>query len=191
VWRQGAADPQAAADPEVYICAKDLETSPLGRHAFFRIGGPASGNPTYELEPQDNRPVQWIDGDLHHSGCWQGVPMQDVKEDKDYSPENAWDCQRTAIGLNCLNQQFASYPVGRYCTFGPNSNSFVGYISKQCGLADPSPSGWTPGIDTAPPVEGSYAPSPRTTLFGCESETGCGVAVASTQSEVAQPPQAS
>jgi hypothetical protein len=175
------ADPKAQPEPDVYICSKDLETSPLGRHSFFRIGGSGSGNPTYELEPQDNRPFKWIDGDLRHSGCWQGVPMQDVDEDKNYNPKDASDCQKTSIKLSCLQQQFAAYPIGRYCTFGPNSNSFVAYIAGQCGLSNPNPNGWNPGLGTPPPAEGTYAPSPGNTLFGCELETGCGVAVASEQ----------
>ncbi len=163
-----------AAGAKVFICAKDLETSPIGRHAFFRVGGPASANPTYELEPQDNRPVSFVDGDSHHSGCWQGVPMQDVAEDKSYVA-NVSDCQETAISLSCLQQQFASYPIGQYCTFGPNSNTFVGHIAKQCGLANPDPAGWTPGIDDSPPASGTFAPSPKTTIVGCTKETGCGV----------------
>lgn len=191
VRRQTEADPKAQPEPDVYICSKDLQTAPLGRHSFFRIGGPGSGNPTYELEPEDNRPFKWIDGDLRHSGCWQGVPKQDVDEDKNYNPKDAADCQKTSISLGCLKQQFAAYPIGRYCTFGPNSNSFVAYIAGQCGLSNPNPKGWNPGIGTPPPAEGTYAPSPNNTLFGCELETGCGVAVASEQSAASKEQPAS
>jgi hypothetical protein len=40
----------AGASPTVYMCAEDLETSPIGRHAFFRTGSEQRGNPTYEEE---------------------------------------------------------------------------------------------------------------------------------------------
>jgi hypothetical protein len=162
--------------PTVYMCAKDLETSPVGRHAFFRVGSQESGNPTYELEPQDNRPLASIAGIKYGSGCWQGIPMRNVPEDRDYF--RIGDCEATPISLPCLDREFASYPIGRYCTFGPNSNTLVGHIARQCGLKNPDPPGWTPGIDDHPPESLTFAPSPTITLGGCDTEEQC-LAIAS------------
>jgi hypothetical protein len=167
--RQGSGP--TSSSPTVYMCAKDLGTSPIGRHAFFRIGSIESGNPTYELEPQDNRALPSQAGSNYGTGCWQGVPMRNVPEDRDSF--RMGDCEATPISLSCLESEFAAYPVGRYCTFGPNSNTFVGHIARRCGLNNPDPSGWTPGIDDNPPSSGTYAPSPDTTLLGCVEETGC------------------
>jgi hypothetical protein len=164
----------------VYLCAKDLETSPIGRHAFFRVGSLESGSPTYELEPQDNRPMPSMSGDTYGTGCWQGIPMRDVPEDRDYM--RVGDCEATPINLSCLEREAASYPIGRYCTFGPNSNTFVGYIARRCGLSNPDPPGWTPGIDDSPPESLTYAPSPGRTALGCADETGC-LVIASTGDE--------
>ena len=158
------------AGTPVYACTKDLETSPIGKHAFFRVGGAQSGNPTYELEPQDNRTLSKADGEKFHSGCWQGVPMRDVPEDVNADAA----CTLTTITLPCLEQEFSSYPLGKYCTFGPNSNSFVFYIAKKCGVPALSLKGWTPGDDVSPPTAGTFAPSPgNTALNGCSEESGC------------------
>jgi hypothetical protein len=146
-----------APSPTVYICAKDLETSPVGRHAFFRVGGTGTGNPTYSLQP--------IDTSLGVD-CWQGVPDRDYPSD--FSAEA--DCDATPITLECLEREHRAYPIGHYCTWGPNSNTYVGHIARNCGVSDPDPSGWTPGIDASPPPSGTYAPDKWTTLAGCETK---------------------
>jgi hypothetical protein len=143
----------AAGSPStVYMCSKSLETSPLGSHAFFRIGGNGKGNTTISLQPIDQ-------GD----GCWQGIPGKNYKSDVNAQA----DCDKTPISLSCLNTEFAAYPIGHYCTWGPNSNTFVGHVAKKCGVSDPDPSGWTPGIDSSPPKTGTYAPDKWVTLRGC------------------------
>lgn len=140
----------------VFICSKALRRAPFGRHAFFRIGGAGSGNSTMELEPEETR-----------TGCFQGVPQRDFREDVDAADA---DCRATAIATNCLDSAFASYPVGHYCTLGPNSNSFVGHLANQCGAGSIRPSGWLPGYDEAPPPAGTFAPSPESTLLGCSTD---------------------
>ncbi len=160
----------SATGPTVFACVKDLETSPIGRHTFFRVGSDQSGSPTYSLEPQDNRPLNSVDGEKFHSGCWQGVPMRDVPEDKNSTDSQ---CIPTTMSLSCLENQFSSYPIGKYCTLGPNSNTFVGFVAKQCGMLALVFSGWTPGIDVNPPAPGTFAPSPFNTLVGCFEESGC------------------
>jgi Domain of unknown function (DUF4157) len=159
--------------PTVYMCSKSLETLPIGRHAFFRIGGSGPGNHTFSLEPVNQPLFDPDDWDQEHgwqSGCWQGVPMRDFSEDFN---ANA-DCEATAISLSCLESEFAAYPIGMYCSLGPNSNTFVGTLARNCGLSNPDPAGWTPGIDDDPPDPGTFAPSPKSTLLiGC-AEKLCG-----------------
>ena len=145
--------------PPVYMCSKSLETSPLGTHVFFRVGGTGPGNPTYSLEPEDRG-----------GNCWQGQPKRDYPAD--FTAASA-RCISTPISLSCLQSQYAAYPIGHYCTFGPNSNSFAGSIARSCGMRNPDPPGWNPGIDEGPPPAGTYAPSPGSTFFGCTTKA-CG-----------------
>ncbi|MDX1664725.1 MAG: DUF4157 domain-containing protein [Candidatus Promineifilaceae bacterium] len=141
----------------VYICSKELDTSPIGSHAFFRIGGSSAGNPTISLQPIDARPG---------SDCWQGVP--DRNYPSDYQAEGA--CEPTPISEECLEREFRAYPVGHYCTWGPNSNTFVGHVARNCGVADPDPAGATPGIGDSPPPGGTFAPSKWRTLLSCTTK---------------------
>jgi hypothetical protein len=156
--RQAAmAQSGGATGPVIYMCSKALDTSPVGRHAFFRIGGSGKGNPTISLQPIDTLLAD----------CWQGVP------DKDYPSDYNADaqCEPTAISKSCLEREFSAYPIGHYCTFGPNSNTFVGHVARRCGISNPDPPGWTPGIDDSPPPSGTYAPSKWDTLTGCKTKT--------------------
>jgi hypothetical protein len=162
-----------APAPMVYMCSKALETSPVGTHAFFRIGGSGPGNPTFSLEPV-NQPLfdldDWDREGGWKAGCWQGVPMRDFGADVSADAR----CEATAISLACIERQFASYPIGLYCTLGPNSNTFVGHVARNCGMSDPDPPGWNPGIDDSPPAPDTYAPSPKATLVAGCSEKLCG-----------------
>jgi hypothetical protein len=154
--RQGAAPPPPTPTT-VYLCSKELESSPVGTHAFFRIGGAGSAHPTLSLEPVDRG------GD-----CYQGQPMRNFPEDFNSTSAR---CDRTSLALSCLESQYASYPIGHYCALGPNSNTFVGHLARQCGLSNPDPPGWNPGIDDNPPPSGTFAPSPMSTLFwGCSTK---------------------
>ena len=139
----------------VYMCSKSLESAPLAKHAFFRVGGSSRGYPTYSLEPVDRG-----------NDCYQGEPMRDFPAD--FNADGS--CIATSIRLSCLLSQFASYPVGHYCTRGPNSNTFIGHIARNCGISNPDPPGWTPGIDDSPPPAGTFAPSPLRTLFWCSTK---------------------
>jgi hypothetical protein len=142
----------------VYICSKDLDTSPVGKHAFFRVGGPDPGNTTYSLQPFDMS---------SGSDCWQGVPGIDYASDKSADAV----CDPSPISKVCLQNEYVKYPQGHYCTLGPNSNTFAGAIAKNCGVSSPSASGWTPGIDDTPPPPGTFAPGKyRTLLTGCETK---------------------
>lgn len=143
------------ATPVVYLCSIDLRTSPVGRHALFRIGAPGPGNETRSLQPFDQG------GD-----CWQGIPLRNEPFDQ----SAAADCQATTISAACLEREFRAYPVGHYCTLGPNSNTFVGHLARSCGMANPDPTGWTPGIGDSPPPSGTFAPDKWATLTGCETK---------------------
>jgi len=152
----------------VYLCSKALESSPFGTHAFFRIGGSGAGNPTYSLEPED-RHGHAADGSLLGTGCWQGMPKRDYPED--YSASEA-HCEATSLTESCIAGQYAAYPIGKYCTRGPNSNTFAGHLARRCGMANPDPRGWNPGIDDSPPAAGTYAPAPGYTVVTC-MENNC------------------
>ena len=156
IQRQASGPPPP---PTVYMCSKSLDRAPLGKHAFFRVGGTGPGHTTYSLQPEDRG-----------QDCWQGQPY--VNSPSDFSAVGV--CQATVISPTALAAEHASYPVGRYCTRGPNSNTYVGHIARRLGIADPDPDGWTPGIDDSPPAAGTYAPNRELTLvFGC-SEKPCG-----------------
>ncbi|MDJ0806657.1 MAG: DUF4157 domain-containing protein [Gammaproteobacteria bacterium] len=154
--RQTALD-MADAGPQVYMCSKELDTSPLGSHAFFRTGAPGKHNPTFSLQP--------IDSSLG-ADCWQGIP--DRNYPSDYNVDG--DCDPVAISESCLEQEYRAYPIGHYCTWGPNSNTFVGVVARNCGIANPDPPGWTPGIGESAPPSGTYAPDKWTTLAGCQTK---------------------
>jgi hypothetical protein len=147
--------PPPVTPTTVFMCSKSLERSPLGTHAFFRVGGSGTGRPTYSLEPENRG-----------SDCWQGEPKRNFPADFNA----AANCERTSIALSCLDAQYAAYPIGHYCTWGPNSNTFVGHIARNCGMSNPDPPGWNPGIDASPPPSGTFAPSPDSTLWGCETK---------------------
>jgi hypothetical protein len=157
IQREEARGARRAAPSIVYLCSKDLDTSPIGSHAFFRIGAPGRGAPTLSLQP--------VDASLG-ADCWQGMPGRNYPSDVNADA----DCEPTPISVSCLEREYRAYPVGHYCTFGPNSNTFVGVLARNCGVSDPDPSGWTPGIGDAPPPSGTYAPDKWTTLTGCSTK---------------------
>jgi hypothetical protein len=170
------------ASTDVYICSKDLDTSPVGKHAFFRVGSPGSGNTTYSLQPVNqhlldpddlDRGERERNGDSEERygvGCWQGVP--DVNWPSDLNATG--QCELSRISLSDLVREHGAYPVGHYCTLGPNSNTYVGHIARNCGVHDVDPPGWTPGIDDQPPPSGTFAPSRKYTLIaGCRTKE-CG-----------------
>jgi hypothetical protein len=157
----------------VYMCSKPLDRSPVGTHALFRVGGPGTGRPTYSLQPEKQSVMDLGDPEGRGgwgAGCYQGIPKRDFPGD-----QNAYArCEATSISVSCLESEFAAYPIGMYCTMGPNSNTFVGHLARRCGLADPDPPGWNPGIDDSPPTAGTYAGSPEFTLVAGCGEKLCG-----------------
>jgi Domain of unknown function (DUF4157) len=145
----------SVSPPTIYMCSKNLERSPIGKHAFFRIGGSGKGNSTRSLEPVDRG------GD-----CWQGEAMYDFPADVSADA----DCEAISITESCLNSQFTAYSIGHYCTLGPNSNTFVGTLARNCGVRNPDPPGFTPGIGDPSPPSGTFASSPNATLLSCSQK---------------------
>lgn len=138
----------------VYMCSKSLDTSPAGSHAFFRLDSPGSGNDTISLQPMlVNRACD----------CWQGIPDWNYPSDV----SAAASCALTGFAFADLYREYLAYPIGHYCTLGPNSNTFVGHIARNLGMSSPDPDGVTPGIDDAPPPSGTFAPDKWATLTGC------------------------
>jgi len=131
----------------VYVCTKPILGSTLHRqgHAFFRVGGPGPGNPTYELE--------------HARSCycgWQGWPRRDVPEDRDADVP----CNLTPIDETVLASRWNSYPVGKYCARGPNSNTYVRIVGAACGSMVRPPGNVAGYDDSPPPSGGAGAPHP-------------------------------
>lgn len=169
IHRQGTAPaPPAApaASRPVYVCTKPILGSTLHRqgHAFFRVGSPRPGNPTYELE--------------HARSCycgWQGWPRRNVPEDRDADVP----CVLTPINEATLAANWNRYPVGQYCARGPNSNTYVRVMGAMCG-STVRPPGNVAGYDAAPPpAGGAGAPHPFASVITCWSvdcdDTECGL----------------
>jgi outer membrane protein OmpA-like peptidoglycan-associated protein len=144
---EGCPPCQPRLEPPVFFCNKEITGSLIHRqgHAFFRVGGAAPGNPTFELEHDDR-------GD--HCPCgFQGIPQRDFKEDVD-----ATDAKCVAapeISASCLAKNWNTYPVGKYCALGPNSNTYARFLAKKCGGKSLRPPGGVQGFDDSPPTAGT------------------------------------
>jgi hypothetical protein len=158
----GPAAPTGSGAQPVFLCTKPILGSGIhGKgHAFFRIGGSGTGNPTYELEHDKSCPC-----------AWQGHPRQNEPEDV-----NAADAQcvpAPRINSGCLDANWSSYPIGMYCAWGPNSNTYAGVMTRRCGGGSLRPPGDTPGFDDAPPSAGGSGPNPLLTATGICFDTNC------------------
>jgi hypothetical protein len=133
----------------VFLCSKPIMLSWLhGKsHAFFRVGGSGIGNDTYELE--HGNPCM---------SCYQGFPRHNEPEDRD--AEDATCIPAPAITEASLLANWRSYPIGQYCPWGPNSNTYVRVIIDRCGAAGLRPPGSLPGFADPPPKAGTYGPEP-------------------------------
>jgi hypothetical protein len=141
----------------VFLCSKPIMLSWLhGKsHAFFRVGGSGIGNDTYELE--HGKPCPNLD-------CYQGFPRHNEPEDRDAA--DATCVAAPTISEASLIANAPSYPIGQYCTWGPNSNTYVRVIIDRCGAAGLRPPGDTPGFDDPPPRAGTYGPNPYLAVSG-------------------------
>ena len=159
----GGQTPQAAppaAEPPVFFCGKSVAAG-LFKHAFFRVGGAGPSNPTFELEHDEL-------GD--HCTCgFQGHPTSDYPEDRDAT--DAPCVPLPGVTQSCLAANFMSYPIGRYCATGPNSNTYARWLAETCGAVGAKPPGGRfsfPGFDDNPPKPGTAAPPsfPGTGVLG-------------------------
>lgn len=134
-------------EPPVFFCNKEITLSLIHRqgHAFFRVGGSAPGNPTFELE-HDER------GD--HCACgFQGIPQRDFKEDVDAT--DAKCVAAPGISASCLAKNWNTYPIGKYCALGLNSNTYARFLAEKCGGKGLKPPGGVRGFDDSPPTAGT------------------------------------
>lgn len=131
----------------VFFCSKPIA---LGqRHAFFRVGGAAPGNPTFGLEHDEH-------GDHCRCGI-QGWPTRDYPEDRDAT--NATCIPAPTITETCLVNNWLNYPIGKYCALGPNSNTYTRVLAENCGARGLRPPGSVPGFDDAPPPSHTANPA--------------------------------
>jgi hypothetical protein len=148
----------------VFFCSKPILLSFLHgkRHAFFRLGGSSPGNDTYELEHAQTCP-----------DCYQGFPRKNEPEDRDAT--DAICNPAPAISASCLDSSWSSYPIGQYCSWGPNSNTYARVIEEKCGGTGLRPPGDVPGFDDPPPFPGTFGPNPYlfSALGICWSPGGC------------------
>ncbi|MCP4538626.1 MAG: DUF4157 domain-containing protein [Chloroflexi bacterium] len=156
---------QGEKEAKVYVCSRDVAlssgTGSFGRHSFFRIGS---------IEPKDSDTYSLM-AKKRKGDCYQGIPKKNWPSDK-----HATDASCELVGLDdpsCIEKATNTYNVGHYCTWGPNCNTFVGYVARRCGIAEIDPPGWTPGISDNPPPAGTFAPSPINTFRGCEFSKKC------------------
>ncbi len=148
----------------VFFCSKPILGSSLHgqSHAFFRVGGSGAGNTTYELEHDKPCPC-----------AWQGFPR--TNDPDDFNASNATCIAAPAISESCLVANWSSYPVGKYCARGPNSNTYTRVIAEKCGAVGLRPPGNVLGFDAAPPVAGTHsAPHPYIQALGWCDEVECG-----------------
>jgi hypothetical protein len=145
-----------AAAPPVFVCSKNVA---LGyKHAFFRIGGPEAGHRTYELEHDEI-------GD--HCPCGiQGWPTHDYPEDRDST--DATCVAAPALSAALLDAFWNIYPIGRYCAWGPNSNTYAHWLATMAGDPGAKPPGSLPGWSDAPPKAGTATKeTARFTILDC------------------------
>jgi hypothetical protein len=155
IARQELNDSSQATDPvvsggssrPVFLCSKPVAVGQS--HAFFRVGSSGSGNPTFELEHDEY-------GD--HCPCGiQGWPTRDYPEDRDAT--NASCIPAPAITEECLLTKWSTYPVGKYCALGPNSNTYARFVAESCGARGLRPPGNVPGFGDSPPSAGTANPA--------------------------------
>lgn len=147
--------PTSVAPDQAYACYRPLSFFPAAHHAFFRIGGTTPSHRTYSLIPVNTS------GDCH-----QGVPGINYHEDYTAGGVCAIMPGKTESDVS---SKHSLYPIGRYCTLGPNSNSYVGNILRDLGLSTAiMHGGWRPGESNSPPRAGTFAHAP-----GWSLTTGC------------------
>lgn len=131
----------------VFFCSKPVAVDQS--HAFFRVGGSGPGNPTFELEHDEYG---------EHCPCGiQGWPTRDYPEDRDST--DAHCVPAPMISEGCLLSNWSTYPVGKYCALGPNSNTYARFVAESCGARGLRPPGRIPGFDDAPPRTGTANPA--------------------------------
>lgn len=151
--RPSAPSTSAGPQPPVFMCSKTVAAGAFN-HAFFRVGGSGPTNPTFELEHDEF-------GE-HYTCGFQGWPTNDYPEDKDAA--DAPYVPLPSVTQSCLAANYMSYPKGRYCATGPNSNTYARWLAETCGAVGAQPPGdhvhlKYPGYLDDPPQSETAAPS--------------------------------
>jgi hypothetical protein len=151
----------ASTGRPVFFCSKSVAFGQS--HAFFRVGGSGPGNSTFELEHDEYG---------EHCQCGiQGWPTRDYPEDRDAA--DAPCVPAPMITESCLLNNWSSYPVGKYCALGPNSNTYARFVAERCGAVGLRPPGRLPGFNDAPPTNHTANPAldARATILpgGCQT----------------------
>jgi outer membrane protein OmpA-like peptidoglycan-associated protein len=161
--------PPPPQDRDVFMCARPVKgvPSPIPLlHSFFRVGtpNPDPTNDTFSLFPQNR-------SKSGQNSCWQG----DVEPNNDVD-RLAMDavCQAVNIREEGLRRASEAYPIGLYCTKGPNSNTYVGSIMRSMMAPIPPVSGVLVGLTDDPPNPGTFATQkPEETALSCPVTTQC------------------
>jgi hypothetical protein len=166
---------QTKSPRRVYACSRLVDNKTARRlgisHTFFRVGlsypyiKDTEILNSYSLFPHEKP---------KGSSCWYGEFQKD--SDPDLTSTEAV-CKEVPVSEDCLERESASYPLGYYCTGGPNSNTFTRHILLKCGNEIPDWPKWhNPwGFwEAEPPPEGTAATKhPDNTIWDCPIKKGC------------------
>jgi Domain of unknown function (DUF4157) len=159
---------------KVYACSTPVQhgANIFGfRHAFLRLGSSDPGNFVYGMTP--------VPMSKDGTSCVQGR-VDYCNSCPDARAPGGENCKETSLSIPKVHQTAArsgGYPRGAYCVWGPNSNTYVGWVLKQLNTPRHQyPPGDVPGIDGEPPEPGTFGPDRRKSAFpgGCSHEKECG-----------------
>jgi hypothetical protein len=146
--------PPAAGAPGAQVCSRDLQVSPVGKHAY--IDAP----PFRYAILSPTCPQSWYDNPIYPG---TGGQKWDNSPDPCGKDPTCLPCT-PAPGVTdvdaCLRSAFSAYAnPSLYRLLGPNSNTFAGTLARTCcaGMVPkPEALGWMPGWDDSPaPAHGS------------------------------------
>lgn len=156
--------PTAPASSPFKVCARALQISPYGNHAYIEAP------PFRYAIISPTCPAHWYENPLTGTGGqkWDNSPDPCGKK------PTCLDCIPapgvTDVG-KCLRAAFTAYNnPSLYKLLGPNSNTFAGTLARACcaGMVPkPAALGWVPGWDDSP------APSHPTPAKGCPPGPKC------------------
>ena len=149
--------PSPSLGAAVQVCARDLQVSPVGHHAYIEAP------PFRYAVISPTCPQKWSDNPITGTGGqkWDNSP------DPCGKTPTCIDCN-PAPGVTdvnrCLRDVFTAYNnPSFYRALGPNSNTFAGTLARACcdGMTPKPPAlGWCPGWDDPPAAAYGSLPCP-------------------------------